>query len=560
MKLTTRALWLPAAILLAIFVIMGSIFFWMISDHTEENISHELTQMLSIEREKLTVGLSLITATQTPSDAIIGLDDDDSSLAMELVKQVSRMGLDAIYISDLEGRQLFSSKGTMSADLSKAVKHADRALGAISYLTINSSMVAFAPIYDVDTPVGFLFFVIKLNDSLFAYANKLHFEAGVGKGALASERLTQAEIELKQNSEDFLTMILFTIIITLAVGLGIIMAVMGSTSKNIIGRIQELLHLLSKMAKGDFTERANPQGSDELAQLQKAANATSEQLRSMIMDLSSATEELSSSVLQISNVIKASSEGVVSQKVETEQVATAMNQMAATIQEIAQTTGTAAKMADKANKEADNGNRVVSTTIASIRELTGEIEKASEVIDDLRKNSDDIGSVLDVIKDIAEQTNLLALNAAIEAARAGEQGRGFAVVADEVRTLAGRTQQSTEEIESMIEHLQSGAQNAVQVMQRSRVRSKDTVDQASRAGESLQIITSSATEISSMNTQIASAAEEQGMVAEKVNQKVVKISHIADQASENAEEMVSTNQRLNSLAETLRVMTSKFIL
>ncbi len=560
MKLTTKALWLPVAILLAIFVIMGSIFFWMISDHTKENISNELTQMLSIEREKLTVGLSLITATQTPADAIIGLDDDDNSLALELVKQVSRMGLDAVYISNLEGKQLFSTGGSMSAELSKAARHTDRTQRAVSYLNIDSSMVAFAPIYDVDTPVGYLFFVIKLNDTLFAYVNKLHPEDGAGKIALASERLTQAETVLKRSSKDFLTMILLTIVITLAIGLGIIMAVMGSTSKNIIGRIQELLHLLNKMAKGDFTERANPKGSDELAQLQEAANATSEQLRGMIMDLSSATEELSSSVLQISNVIKASSDGVASQKIETEQVATAMNQMAATIQEIANTTGTAAKMADKANKEADNGNRVVTTTIDSIRELTGEIEKASEVIDDLRKNSDDIGSVLDVIKDIAEQTNLLALNAAIEAARAGEQGRGFAVVADEVRTLAGRTQQSTEEIETMIEHLQNGAQNAVQVMQHSRVRSKDTVEQASKAGESLQIITSSATEISSMNTQIASAAEEQGRVAEKVNQKVVKISQIADQASENAKEMVSTNQRLNSLAESLRIMTSKFIL
>lgn len=557
--LTTKALWLPAAILLVIFIVTGSVFSWLISQHTDELTSHELTQLLRSERENLSIGLSLVTATAGPADAVIGLDGEDEELARDLVKQVSRMGLDTIYISDLNGKQLFSTGEEMPAELREAAKNSNEQQRLVHHLNIDGNMVAFTPIIDVDTPTGYLFFSVKLDDKLFAYANKTH-ESNDGQVSLASERLTRAERELKTTSASFLAEVLMAIAVTLVVGLVIVVAVLGTTTRNIVRLVHDLLGLLNKMAKGDFTERAQLKGNDELTQLQHAVNATAEQLREMIGALTDSTEELDTSASQIANLIEASSRGSNTQKAETEQVATAMNQMAATIQEIARATGTAAGAADQANREAENGNQVVSGTIESITNLAAEVEKASVVIDELRQNSDDIGTVLEVIRGIAEQTNLLALNAAIEAARAGEQGRGFAVVADEVRTLAGRTQQSTEEIQSMIERLQGGTRDAVKVMRNGRDRAQGTVDQARQAGESLVMITGSAAEISGMNTQIASAAEELGAAAEEVNRKVVSINQIADQTADNAVEIVTAGQSLNSLSQTLRTMTGRFTL
>lgn len=559
MKLTTKTLWLPVIILLVIFVVMGSVFSMMLSNYSEKTIDHELSQLLRGENENLALGLSLITATQVPADAIIGLEDDEDTLAQDLVKQVTRIGLDAIYITDLEGKQLFSTAGEMHHELSKIITQADQNRGSIGYFSVEGNMAAYAPIHDVDTPIGFLVFVVKLNDSLFNYSNSSE-EKDSQRAALASQRLVNAEQELEEASKNFLSLIILTIFSALAIGLGIMVLVMGSTSRNIIRPIKELLELLNKMSTGDFTKRASPKGNDELAQLQQATNATSEQLQSMILELSSTTDELNASSIQISKIIDVSSEGVQNQKTQTDYVADSMNQMEITIQEIEQTTSSAAEVAEKANTEADNGNLVVNKTITAIRTLANEIEHASEVINELRQNSDDIGTVLDVIKSVAEQTNLLALNAAIEAARAGEQGRGFAVVADEVRTLAGRTQDSAQEIENMITRLQGGAQDAVQVMQRSREHAKQTMDEASKAGDSLKVITTSASEISTINKQIAKAAEAQGDRVEEVNKKVLSIDEISAQASQNSTEMVSTNQRLTDLVDSLRAMTGRFTL
>jgi methyl-accepting chemotaxis protein len=301
MKLTTKTLWLPVAILLIIFIAMGSIFSWMITRHTDETIVHELTQLLSGEKENLALGLSLITSTQGPSDAIVGLEDDDDELAQDLVKKVTNIGLDAIYITDMTGKQLFSTKGNMHKELSKITATAKKTLGSVGYLAVEGNMAAFAPIYDVDTPIGFLFFVVELNESLFTYANETADDEN--DLVLASERLAETEKILEQQSSDFLSLILLTIFITLAVSLGIMIVVMGSTSRNIINPIKDLLVLLNKMASGDFTQRAIPKGGDELAQLQKAVNTTSEHLHSMIVELSGATEELSSSAIQISKII-----------------------------------------------------------------------------------------------------------------------------------------------------------------------------------------------------------------------------------------------------------------
>lgn len=232
-----------------------------------------------------------------------------------------------------------------------------------------------------------------------------------------------------------------------------------------------------------------------------------------------------------------------------------MTEMTASSQEVANSAAGAAQDADAQSK---SGVKIVNHAIGSINSLADEIEKTAKVTQSLVENSETIGSVLDVIKGIAEQTNLLALNAAIEAARAGEQGRGFAVVADEVRTLASRTRDSTTEIQNIIEKLQSRANQAASVMQNSREKARDSVAQAEEAGSVLQEISTAIANIDCLNAQIATAAEEQTSVAEEMNRNIVSISDIAEETVAGAAELASSSQDLSKLASDLQAEVSQF--
>ncbi|MFT4926069.1 MAG: methyl-accepting chemotaxis protein, partial [Phenylobacterium sp.] len=235
----------------------------------------------------------------------------------------------------------------------------------------------------------------------------------------------------------------------------------------------------------------------------------------------------------------------------TDQVAVAMNQMAGTVEEIAQSAANAADFALEASDEAKTGSQVIQRTIASINQLEDVITNTSTSLTELAREADNIGSILDVIRGIADQTNLLALNAAIEAARAGEQGRGFAVVADEVRNLAQRTQESTEQIHKLIERLQKGTRHAVTAMDQSRVFVESSMSEAASSGEALDRILVTVAKINDMNTQIASASEEQNTTAEQINQNVVAVNQISHKSADNAETAVESTQALFQLAETL---------
>jgi methyl-accepting chemotaxis protein len=237
-----------------------------------------------------------------------------------------------------------------------------------------------------------------------------------------------------------------------------------------------------------------------------------------------------------------------------------MRQMTTTVQEVARHAEEAASAALAADKDANNGRAIVKKTIDSINVLSGDIHNATSVIQKLQSESNEIGSVLDVIRGIAEQTNLLALNAAIEAARAGEQGRGFAVVADEVRTLASRTQQSTQDIQKMIEKLQSGADDAVKTMEHSLSQVSSSVEQANQTGNSLDTITTAVSTINQMNVHIASAAEQQRLVAEEINRNIENISQISEKSASAARETSSASEelqnwtlRLNNLIDHFRI-------
>lgn len=310
--------------------------------------------------------------------------------------------------------------------------------------------------------------------------------------------------------------------------------------------------------EGDLTQRLEVKGSDEIAQMSTAFNRFAGKIQEVVSQVTGFTAQLASAATQMAAITETTSAGAKTQHEQTDQVASAATQMGSTVQEVARNASEAANAAQHADKETANGRDVVTKTVNSINDLAREIERVSQVIHRLGTDSDNIGKVLDVIKSIAEQTNLLALNAAIEAARAGEQGRGFAVVADEVRTLASRTAQSTREIQQMIESLQAGSRDAVKAMESGRAMAQTTVKQAAEAGESLDVIAGAVSTITTMNTQIATAMEEQNAVVENINKNIVNISMVSDQTAEGAQQTAKASDDLSHLAVELQTLLAQF--
>lgn len=316
--------------------------------------------------------------------------------------------------------------------------------------------------------------------------------------------------------------------------------------------------VLDQMSQGDMTARLELNHKDEIGQISVSFNLMVEKFEALVQQISSATSQMAAAAEEMDTVARNAKSNISNQTQETEQVATAMNEMSATVREVAHNAASASTAASNADNEAKTGKQIVTQTAEVIQHLAGTVENTAQVIHQLEADSDMIGTVLDVIKDVAEQTNLLALNAAIEAARAGEQGRGFAIVADEVRTLASRTQSSTQEIQQMIERLQSGAANAVAAMDEGHHQAQAGVTQASEAAESLEAITRAVGTINEMNTMIASAAEEQNSVAEEMNKNIVNISQLSHDTASSAEQTTSASAELSRLATQLESLVSQF--
>lgn len=310
--------------------------------------------------------------------------------------------------------------------------------------------------------------------------------------------------------------------------------------------------------QGDLTKRLIVESTDEVGQLSGYFNEFMSKLQGIITEAVSSANQLAAAAEQMSAVSKKSSKGLSQQNDETMQVATAINEMASAVEEVARNTENATNAAKNADSESKSGNQLVSETIDSIKELASEIDSSSEAIDNLKVHSERIGAVLDVIKSIADQTNLLALNAAIEAARAGEQGRGFAVVADEVRTLAKRTQDSTSEIERIISDLQLGAEHAVNVMQSSKTKSSATVDKGEQSGAFLLSVTNAINTILEMNTKIASVVQETSGVTQEVSRNISNIRSISEKTSTGAEEANATSHDVAELSSDLQRLVSQF--
>lgn len=298
--------------------------------------------------------------------------------------------------------------------------------------------------------------------------------------------------------------------------------------------------------------------TDETGQLQLAMKIQNSEMGAILGRVSDSSLTLSHNAESLAGTVEETNSNIQQQQAETDQVATAVNEMSASIQEVANNASQTAEAATAARNEAETGMQVVSKTGHAIENLAREIEQASEVIEQLRKDSDEITTVLEVIGGIAEQTNLLALNAAIEAARAGEQGRGFAVVADEVRTLASRSQSATQEIREMIDKLQSAAYKAVSVMNASKEKSTESVEQAGHAAKSLQSITDAVNLISDMSAQIATAVEEQSSVADEVSRSITSIRSSAEHTAESSTEMERAARDMSGLATDLRQLIQYF--
>ncbi|UZJ60180.1 methyl-accepting chemotaxis protein [Pseudomonas sp. KU26590] len=320
----------------------------------------------------------------------------------------------------------------------------------------------------------------------------------------------------------------------------------------------QTLVAVERVASGDLTHNLSVDRRDELGQLQGSIQRMTVELRQLIGGIGEGVTQIASAAEELSAVTEQTSAGVNSQKVETDQVATAMHEMTATVQEVARNAEEASEAAAAADLQAREGDKVVNEAIAQIERLATEVGQSTEAMAELKRESDKIGSVLDVIKSVAQQTNLLALNAAIEAARAGEAGRGFAVVADEVRSLAQRTQKSTEEIEELISGLQNGTRQVATIMDNSRELTVSSVELTRRAGTSLESITRTVSAIQSMNQQIAAAAEEQSATAEEINRSVLNVRDVSEQTSAASEETAASSVELARLGSHLQALVGRF--
>jgi methyl-accepting chemotaxis protein len=329
-------------------------------------------------------------------------------------------------------------------------------------------------------------------------------------------------------------------------------------TRQITRPLAETLAVVRNIAAGDLTAQRHIERKDEMGALQQGVMGMAATLRELISGIRDSVTQMASAAAQLSAVTEQTSVGMNGQRLETDQVATAMHEMSATVQEVARNAEEASQAASDADREARAGDAVVSEAVIQIERLSQEMLRSTEAMAKLESESNRIGSVMDVIKAVAEQTNLLALNAAIEAARAGEAGRGFAVVADEVRGLAQRTQKSTEEIEQLVAGLQQGTQQVAAAMQNSHNLTESSVELTRKAGLALNDITAKVSNIQAMNQQIAAAAEEQGAVAEEISRSVVNVRDISEQTATASDETAASSIELARLGNELQAMVSRF--
>ncbi|QHB30349.1 methyl-accepting chemotaxis transducer [Pseudomonas monteilii] len=379
---------------------------------------------------------------------------------------------------------------------------------------------------------------------------KMGDELGVASVELAGRKVEQ------RDSEALAARSLLTSVALLAMVLGVIAAWL--ITLQITQPLRQTLAVAVRIAKGDLSQVDTVQRRDEMGQLQTSMREMTLSLRELIGGIDQGVGQLSQAATQLATSSEDTKLRINQQREETDQVATAMNQMSATVQEVAQNAEQASLAATNADQQAQLGDQVVAEAIGRIEQLAGQMDHCLTAMQHLAGESQRIGSILDVIKSVSEQTNLLALNAAIEAARAGEAGRGFAVVADEVRGLAQRTSTATEEIGQLIDSLHNGTDEVTRLLDSSKNLTEQSVELSRRVGDALSQITDTVSSIQGMNQQIATASEEQSVVAEQINRSVISVRDASDQTSAASEQTAASSGELEQLGQQLRGMVGRF--
>ncbi|XXF14022.1 methyl-accepting chemotaxis protein [Pseudomonas sp. D1-36] len=369
----------------------------------------------------------------------------------------------------------------------------------------------------------------------------------------------QAEAFNKNAAQQYSTAFIWVVTL-LAIATGLTLLFAWLLTNSITKPIANALDAAEEIAKGNLTRPITVDGSDEAGRLLRAMSTMQEKLRDTLQRISGSATQLASAAEELNSVTDESARGLTQQNNEIEQAATAVNEMTSAVEEVARNAVSTSEASKHATTSAGDGRDLVQETVGAIERMSADVQSTATLIGNLADESRDIGKVLDVIRGLADQTNLLALNAAIEAARAGEAGRGFAVVADEVRALAHRTQQSTSEIERMIGSIQSGTEQAVDSMRNSTERAESTLNIARGAGMSLDTINTAIVEINERNLVIASAAEEQAQVAREVDRNLVNIRDLSVQTATGANQTSAASAELSRLAVDLNSMVGRFSL
>lgn len=389
-------------------------------------------------------------------------------------------------------------------------------------------------------------------NELFDNLRNYFDEVGAHADAQAQIRAGEASSEGQSSS---VTILLITVVaILISIGLFAVFLKMIIAS---IGALRDQLDNIAQ-GEGDLTQRIPVEMDDDLGKLAKSFNLVLENLQSMIGSIQQLTRELGTGASDLARAAKDNNDGVTRQTDSISMVATAINEMQSAIEEVAGNASRAAEITREAEEKGKNGARIIRSSSEQVHRLAAQISKAVEVIRKLSDDSDNITSVLDVIRGIAEQTNLLALNAAIEAARAGEQGRGFAVVADEVRTLAQRTGQSTEDIQTMITTLQTGVADIVSVMETGSKEASETEKLATDAESELKAILEAMANIADVNTSVASATEEQTQVVDEINRSITEINDLATESANRSRDIDGISESLEGYARELESQTGRF--